>query len=131
MEDIFGDGGIYANSTNSNLEVATSVEYILADGTTGFQVDAGLKIAGGASRLPDRSPKHSFSLRFRQEYGQGRLNYDLFEGSPVDSFNSLQLRAVYNNSIIHLSDSQRNRGTLIRDQFIRDSFLALGQDDAG
>lgn len=131
VDNIFGaEGGIYANPTNEDLEVPVSAEYILADGTTGFQIDAGLKVAGGASRLPERSPKHSLSLRFRSIYGASRLNYDLFEDSPVDSFNSLQLRAVYNNSFIHFNDAQRNRGTLIRDQFIRDSLLALGHEDA-
>ena len=130
VDDIFGANGIYTNSLDDSLEVPTSVEYILADGTTGFQIDAGLRVAGGASRIPSRSPKHSFTLRFRQEYGAGRLEYELFENSLVDSFNSLQLRAVYNNSLIHFSDTQRNSATLLRDQFVRDSLIALGHADA-
>ena len=130
VDDIFGSNGIYTNPLDDTLEVPTSVEYILADGTTGFQIDAGLRISGGASRIPSRSPKHSFSLRFRQEYGQGRLEYELFEESLVTSFNSLQLRATYNNSLIHFNNNQRNNATLIRDQFVRDSLLAFGQDDA-
>jgi len=131
VEDIFGNDGLYNNTQTDDLEFPTSVEYILADGTTGFQIDAGLQIAGGASRIPARSVKHSFSLRFRQEYGNGRLNYELFEDSLVTSFNSLQLRAGYNNTFIHSSSDQRDNATLIRDQFIRDSLLAMGQDDAG
>ena len=131
VEDIFGNSGIYSNPTNASLEVATSVEYILPDGETGFQIDAGLRIAGGASRNPGTSPKQSFTVRFREIYGAGRLNYELFEDSPVDSFNSLQLRAVFNNSYINSNGGQRERATLIRDQFIRDSLLAFGQEDAG
>lgn len=131
VNDIFGPGGIYSNTLNENLEVPTSAEWILPDGSTGFQIDAGLKLQGGASRNPNNSPKHSLSLRFRDEYGAGRLNYDLFDDSPVTSFNSLQLRAMYNNSWIHWDAGQQQRGLLIRDQFIRDSLLAMGQDDAG
>ena len=86
---------------------------------------------GGASRRPDRSAKHSLSLRFRNEYGEGRLDYPLFKGSSVESFDSIHLRAMYNNSWIHWGSSQRPRGTLIRDQWMRDSLLAMGQDDAG
>ena len=38
---------------------------------------------------------------------------------------------MYNNSWIHWSSEQQHRGSLIRDQFIRDSLLAMGQEDAG
>ncbi len=130
VDAIFGSRGIYPNPQNDSLEAVVSAEWILPDGSTGFQIDAGLKVSGGASRSPNNSPKHSLSLRFRSEYGAGRLNYDLFEDSPVDSFDSLQLRALYNNSWIHWSSDQQHRATLIRDQFIRDSLLAMGQDDA-
>ena len=131
VDGLFGSRGIYTNPNNSSFEVPTSIEWILPSGETEFQIDAGLKISGGASRNSGNSPKHSMSLRFRSEYGAGRLNHDLFEGSPVDSFNSLQLRAMYNNSWIHWSSEQQHRGTLIRDQFVRDSLIAMGQDDAG
>jgi hypothetical protein len=131
VDSLFGAGGIYTNPLDGSLEVPVSAEYILADGSSGFQIDAGLKVAGGASRNPNNSPKHSMSLRFRSTYGASKLEYDLFDGSPVNVFNSLQLRAVYNNSWIHWDQGQRSRGTLIRDQFIRDSLIAAGQDDAG
>ena len=131
VDGIFGSNGIYTNPQNGSLEVPTSVEWIGSDGELEFQIDAGLRVSGGASRSPNNSPKHSMSLRFRSEYGAGRLNEELFEGSDVDSFNSLQLRALYNNSWIHWSSEQQHRGTLIRDQFVRDSLIAMGQEDAG
>ena len=40
-----------------------------------------MRIQGGSSRNPD-IPKHSFSLRFRKEYGEGKLEYPLFKNSP-------------------------------------------------
>ncbi|TWU39090.1 CotH protein [Novipirellula aureliae] len=139
VDDIFGTDGIYSNPREEDIEIASSVEWILADGSSGFQIDAGLQISGGASRIPTSSPKHSMSLRFRSEYGAGRLNYPLFDdavnaalgGSAVTEFNSLQLRAVYNNSWVHNNAEQRERATMIRDQFIRDSMIAMGNDDGG
>ena len=38
-------------------------------------------------------PKHSFSLRFRSSYGEARLRYPLFPGSPASSFDTLRVRA--------------------------------------
>ncbi|MBN2476227.1 MAG: lamin tail domain-containing protein [Pirellulales bacterium] len=131
MQDFFGPSGLYANTTNSYLEKEASAELIFPDGTQGFQIDAGLKIQGGASREAYKAIKHSMSLRFRALYGAGRLDFPLFDDSPVESFNSIQFRAMYNNSWIHSDSGQRQRAQMIRDQWARDSLLEMGQDDAG
>ena len=131
MADFFGSSGLYSNTTNVSLEKEASAELIYPDGRAGFQIDAGLKIQGGASRSVEATIKHSLSLRFRQIYGEGRLDYPLFGDWPVDRFNSLQLRAMYNNSWIHRDSGQRNRAQLIRDQWARDSLTDMGQADAG
>ena len=126
VANVFGSGGIYSNTRNSNLEVPASAEWIWPDGSSGFQIDAGFKVQGGASRNPDSAVKHSLSLRFREQYGAGELDFDLFPGSPVDEFDTLQLRAMYNNSWIHWSPEQRQAGMMIRDQFFRDVALGHG-----
>ncbi|MEM9656942.1 MAG: CotH kinase family protein, partial [Planctomycetota bacterium] len=131
VEDLFGSGGLYSNTTDSNLEVVASAEWIEGDGSTGFQVDAGFKLQGGASRNPNNSPKHALSLRFRDSIADGKLEFPVYEDSPVTTFDSLHLRARYNNSWIHWSQQQRDSGTMIRDQWIRDSLLDMGQIDAG
>ena len=132
MQDFFGPSGIYMNPTQQGMswERETSVEWIGTDGTR-FQLNAGLRIQGGASRTPANSPKQSMSLRFRSDYGTGRLEFPLFEDTTVTSFDSLQLRGVYNNSWIHWDNQQRLRGQLIHDQWMRDSMLAMGNADAG
>ncbi|MBN1846002.1 MAG: lamin tail domain-containing protein, partial [Sedimentisphaerales bacterium] len=96
-----------------------------------FQINCGLRLQGGESRRADKDPKHSFSLRFRGLYGEGKLRYRLFEDSPVDEFDSLQLRAMFNNSWTHWDAVQRDRTQMIRDQWMRDTLLAMGQIDAG
>ncbi|HYW78182.1 MAG TPA: chitobiase/beta-hexosaminidase C-terminal domain-containing protein, partial [Thermoguttaceae bacterium] len=131
MEDFFGPTGLYSNTLSTTLEKAVSAEFIYADGREGFQVEAGLKMQGGASRGVEASIKHSMSLRFRQIYGDGRLDFPLFENWDMDRFNSIQLRAMYNNSWIHRDSSQRQRAQMIRDQWARDSLIAMGQEDAG
>lgn len=134
-EDFAGGNGIYSNSTSQGLawERACSAEFIPAknDTRSDFQENCGLRVQGGASRLPDRSPKHSLSFRFREEYGAGRLKQALFPDSNVENFNSIALRAGYNNSWIHSDAGQRGRASMIRDQWMRESMLEMGHDDAG
>lgn len=134
-EDFAGPSGIYTNSQQSGIawERACSAEFIPSktDTRSDFQQDCGLRVQGGASRIPSRSPKHSLSFRFREEYGAGRLKEELFPGSEVENFNSIALRAGYNNSWIHSSASQRVVGSMIRDQWMRESIRDMGHKDAG
>lgn len=134
----FGPRGIYSDTQNRRLEVSISAEFFVPDGTAdgvnveeGFQIDCGMKLQGGASRNPSSSIKHSLSLRFRAQYGEGTLKYPLYPESEVDRFDSLHLRAGYNNSWIHRDSGQRQRATMIRDQWMRDSMIATGNPDGG
>jgi hypothetical protein len=86
-----------------------------------------VRIQGGASRLPIKSPKHSFRLLFRGDYGPTKLEFPLFADSPVDRFDALVLRAGYNNSWIHWAPDQRARADYVRDQWAKDTQLAMGQ----
>nr|MCS5626948.1 lamin tail domain-containing protein [Planctomycetota bacterium] len=96
VADVFGSQGIYSNpgGTGVNWERPCSVEYILPDGSEGFQIDCGIRILGGASRNTS-IPKHSFRLLFKSDYGRPKLKYGLFDGSPVSTFDTLVLRANY------------------------------------
>ncbi len=131
--DFSGGSGIYTNSGNGALEYECSAEYIPAsvDTRKDWQINCGIKVQGGASRNPSASPKHSMNFRFRTQYGPGRLRESLFPGSEVEEFNSLTLRAGYNNSWIHRDAGQRGRGSMIRDQWMRESMLDMGNPAAG
>ncbi|MBN1443524.1 MAG: lamin tail domain-containing protein, partial [Planctomycetes bacterium] len=126
---MFGSQGIYSNPTGEGTawERPCSAELIFPDGTDGFQVNCGVRIQGGASRQPQKSPKHSFRLLFKGDYGPKRLQYRLFDDSRLDSFDTVILRAGFNNSWIHWDGSQRRRSQYIRDQWMRDIQLAMGQ----
>jgi PKD repeat protein len=129
VADIFGPSGIYSNPTGSGdaWERASSVEMLFPNGRDGWQVNCGLRIQGGASRNPDRSPKHAFRLHFKGDYGPTRLRVKLFGDSAVADFDHLVLRADYNNSWIHWDNGQRSRAQYTRDQWVRDTLNAMGQ----
>ena len=132
LEYLFDPGtGIYMNPEASGVawERPVSVELLLPDGAAGFQIDAGLRIQGGASRLPTKSPKHSFRLLFKGIYGDTKLDYALFGDDAATDFDTIVLRAGFNQSWIHhnlgLGD-QRGRAQYLRDQWAKETQLAMG-----
>jgi hypothetical protein len=131
--------GIYTNPEKEGDEAdklawerpASAELFSLEDGDPQFHINCGLRLQGGYSRKPTRSPKHAFSLRFRDIYGPGRLHCMLFgEDWPVASFDSLHLRAGFNNSWIHWAADQRTRSQYIRDQWMHDALTEMGNPDA-
>lgn len=126
---LFGSGrGIYANPTmeGPDWERPVSVEWIDPDGRRRMQIDAGLRIAGQWSRKPDSTPKHSFSLRFRERYGAGRLDFPAIPGSPVQRFETLRLRGGQADTFTYLPI----KALYVHDQVGRDLQLDLGQPAA-
>ncbi len=124
-EDLFGaERGIYVHATEEGhaWERPVSVEWIDPEGRPGFQVDAGIRIAGVASRHHQYTLKHSFSLRFRGRYGAKRLEAPIFPGSSVERFDSLRLRAGFNDSFAYVPD----RAQYLRDAWGRASQRAMG-----
>ena len=71
-DEFFGPNGIYANPTGEGVlwERPASAELIYPDGSEGFQIDAGLRIAGAASRM--LSKKNGLRLLFKSEYGDSK-----------------------------------------------------------
>lgn len=131
-KDLFDPGhGIYANPKESGTdwERPASVELIYPDGRRGFQIDCGIRIQGGWNRRPEESPKHSFRLVFKRKYGPGKLKFPLF-GDGLREFDTLVLRGGCNNTWLHWSGEERRRGDFIRDQWMRDTFRAMGHPSA-
>ncbi|MEZ4641202.1 MAG: FN3 associated domain-containing protein [Chloroflexota bacterium] len=92
VDDLFGSSaGIYTHPLQDGptWERPSSVELIFPDGQPGFQINAGIRIFGGASRTPSNSPKHSFRLLFKADYGPTKLTFPLFDDSATDEFDTL------------------------------------------
>lgn len=83
--------GIYVDAVNDRGERAVSAELFFGNNTSGFQINSGIQMHGQAGRDNARSPKHSFRLEFKSEFGPSRLEYDLF-GGGVTQFDSIILR---------------------------------------
>lgn len=92
-----------------------------------YREDCGVRIQGGWSRRPEESPKHSFRLVFREQYGSPELRYKMFGKDGAKRFKNLILRAGCNNSWLHWNSDERLRGDLIRDEWMRRSMKALGR----
>jgi hypothetical protein len=126
--DFFGPNGIYSNITGEGIawERPTSAELIYADGTEGFQIDAGLRIHGAASR--SLSKKNALRLLFKDDYGAGKLEYPLFGEEGVTQFDTIVIRP-------HFNDGWGWDGALadplyVRDQWFRDTQAAMGHASA-
>ncbi|MFC1600865.1 lamin tail domain-containing protein, partial [Candidatus Sumerlaeota bacterium] len=133
MDDLFSRGsGIYPNSYGSDQKPA-SVELIHSDGTDGFEINCNIRNHGAGSRDISENLKHSFRLLFNGENGAAtKLNYPLFEGSPVTQFDTLVLRGgnnfTWNNHGHGGGDGdQRMTSQCIRDIWGKDTQLALGR----
>jgi len=126
--NLYGTSGIMEtnprNTTQHGIawERPASAELIRPEDNGGFQVDCGLRIAGGdyIRTVYDYRggpySKYSFRLYFRGDYGSGRLQYPLFLGTTAESFDTVTLRAGMNDPT---------------NPFIRDELLRQLESDAG
>ena len=119
VEDMFGPSGIYANpgARGAAWEKPASIEWIMPDGSTLFQVNAGVQIVGGASRGAGNKA-HSLRLVFKSIYGPTTLNYPIFGDDAADSINTVTFRAGFNDRFTN--------GTLLQDRWAAERQLAAG-----
>ncbi|MBN1949838.1 MAG: CotH kinase family protein [Bacteroidales bacterium] len=126
LENLFDpQRGIYVNAREhgADWERECAIEYLLPDGSEGFQVNAGLRIRGGNSRNSS-NPKHAFRLFFREEYGAAKLEYALFGSDGASSYDKIDLRTAQNYS---WSMDGSDHNTFVRDIFSRDAQLDMEQ----
>lgn len=111
-------------------ERPVNVEYFLPGGEQAFNVKAGVRIHGNFSRL--FNPKKSFRLYFDKRFGgPGKLNYPIFEDTPVTEFDKLVLRAGFQDTFLHRGIPERADRHLtakyISDQVVRNLHRDMGQ----
>jgi hypothetical protein len=127
-DDMFGPSGIYTNSGQggSAWERPVSIEWITNDNSLEFQVNAGIRIQGGAFRGDNFTKKHSLRLLFKNEYGPGKLTYPIFgdDSDVASEFNTIVLRAGANDG--YSWNSARYTEQYIRDQFGRELQQEMG-----
>jgi PKD repeat protein len=129
IDDLFSSARgviVHPSSSGAAWEREVTAELILPDGDEGFQVPCGIRVQGGSSTSGWKSKKTSYRLAFRGGYGQSKLRYDFFPGSPVSRFDNLVLDAHLNLTFTHPSHDQRVRSQYVRDMFVSDLQLATG-----
>ena len=134
-------GGIYVHTgkdlskLGDGWERPASIEYYDPKTNKAFQRNCGLLLHGGNSRNPQNTPKHSFRVSFRKEYGAGKLKFDLFEEEDaVTHFDHLILRAGYNytwlkngsTSMYPQNIIQRTQAQYILDSWSKEAHHAMG-----
>ncbi len=72
------------------------------------------------------SLKKSLRFAFRREYGEPTLEYPLFGPDAATEFNTIRLRANYNDGSVHTPLSTQQ----IRDEWMRRTLLAMGRPNA-
>ena len=119
--------GIYSNpgGHGKSWERPASLELLNPDASPGFQIDAGLRIRGGASRSKG-NPKHAFRIFFRSEYGDAKLNFPLFGNEGADEFDKIDLRTAQNYSW-SFKNGSGSQNTFLREVLGRDLQGQLGQ----
>jgi hypothetical protein len=118
-DNLFSDSiGIYINyrAEGRAWERKTELHYF-KDEMLKFQSGAGIRIQGNSSVF---MPKKSFRLFFRDDYGSDRLNWPVFNNTPVQSYKNLVLRAGYDEDITTA------QGTLLRDPVITELWRRMG-----
>ena len=127
---VFGEAnGIYrkgGRGDNGDYEEEVSVEFIQSDPNfESYQTNAGLTPHSHVNL------KRSLRLYFRSEYGDGKLNYGLFDNAPVGSesaentFDKLVLRAGLNRSVVGYMPEKQDRTVYVRDEWGRQSQIAM------
>jgi len=123
-------GGIYIH-TSQKWERAVSAELFGGRQGHDVQVDCALMIHGGTGRYPEKNPKHSMRLKFKSDYGPGKLRYPLYgeKAGEVGKFNSLIIRNPFNDSWVG-QHSERGRSQYIKDLYARLLQKQMGQPSA-
>ena len=65
-------------------------------------------------------------LKFKEPYGPTKLDYRLYEDSPLDSFDTFLVDAMMNNNWLHPSSGQQEKGQYTRDQYVSDIQNEMG-----
>ena len=127
-------GGIYiytgsdkGDGYGRGWERPASIEIFDVEGRFDIQANCGVRLHGGYSRIPEKNPKHSFRVVFRSEYGQGKLNVQLFGKDSPKKYNSLVLRTFSNYSWQHF-DNKRSQAQYMREMWARETQRKMGHE---
>lgn len=124
-DDVFGPTGIYENPNLRGRVSEREIHFEYFDPANpddSVHTPAGMRIHGGNSRL---HPKKPLRISFRDDYGDARLEHDLFPDSSVRSFKTLLLRGGGHDAWTF--DDRWDQASFIRNQFLHQLQRDMGQ----
>jgi hypothetical protein len=99
-----------------------SMEWIDPGGGPELQIACGIRVSGGWSRHYIATPKKSFSLLFKEEFGPSKLRFKLFPDSELEEFDRIVLKAIFSNAWPDAA---------VPPDYLRDHFLRVTLEDMG
>ncbi|MGK0185445.1 MAG: hypothetical protein ACI9R3_001223 [Verrucomicrobiales bacterium] len=103
-----------------------SIEWIDPSGGAETQADCGIRVSGGWSRHYIATPKKSFSLLFKEQFGPSKLRFKLFPDSDIDAFDRIVLKAIFSNAWPDAAVPP----DYLRDHFLRKTLTDMGQESS-
>lgn len=118
---------IYTGTTIGNgWERPASFEYFDYSKPVSLQADCGIEIHGSASRMPEKSPKHSLKVAFKSKYGPTKLMYPLFGETEAQVQNAFYLRSGFGFSWVHWDNGNRTKAIYSRDEWAKRTQTKMG-----
>jgi len=122
-----GEPGAKIDPKGNKWERAVSIEWINPDGTPGFGEMGGARMHGQASRKAKNTPKHTFRVSFKAQYGPTKLDFALFDfGDPVAKFDQILLRNGGNRTWSYHDRDQRREADYANDEWSRRTWIQMG-----
>lgn len=118
------DTGIFVHDLPGRAWERPAELNLLEDQQLAFTMPAGVRLQGNTG--PQEYEKKSLGLFFRGGYGDGDLDYALWPGDEVDSFEQFVLRSGYDDSM-EPSETGNPRPTLLRDPLVTELWRQTGQ----
>jgi hypothetical protein len=126
--DWFGGSGQGIYPTASEIERGVSMEYFTADGSSQFQVDAGIEIQGGTSDDRWKMDKLSMRVKFKEPYGPEKLDANVYNDAVLDEgaateFNTFILDAHLGYTWAYggpAGSTQRVNAMYVQDAYVAD-----------
>ena len=119
-------GGIYiftgapvGDATGHGWTRPASVELFGGSQNHDLSTTCGVRLHGGHGRLPEKNPKHSFRLVFKEKYGPKTLKYPVFGEASTGKYDQLVLRCHFGNAWQHWDEGNRKRAQYTRDVWAR------------
>ena len=129
-QDMFGDGGQGIYIQGESIERVASIE-LIDPARNGFQQHGAVQVQGGSSTGRWKDDKLSLRFKFKPQLSDGtptggndRLEFPLYQDSPIVRFDNLILDGVLDHSWLH--SDQHRKAQYIQDQYVADLHNSMG-----